>query len=420
MTSTRSNNFWLFLELLASRKRLIFSLVIIITLVSVVVSLVLPKWYTATALLLPPKTVSVPFSNLSDWSEALSLTAGLNLPVRATPSDIYYRMLKSRAVTSRVIETFNLAERYDADNYEETYLALMEHANISVSEEGLIQVAVEDKDPNMAADIANSFVDELENVSSEIVSDRIGKTREFLSDRLQQVKSELDSSRAELERFQLKHRAVDFDEQTRLAIERAAALKVNLAEVEFEARFSALTLGKDNVEMVKLNRKREIIQNQLRQLETENPDSSFFSLPVAAIPSLRGEYESLYSKVKVAEALYSVLLEQNEQAKVREYENLPSVSVLDPALPPSIRSRPQRTQIVGVSFGLSVILAIFIAAILEYFSRLRQTNPDDYDRLVYFTNTFFGWLPGVKRAGHSVKSSTSDQRKREYNVDIDS
>jgi uncharacterized protein involved in exopolysaccharide biosynthesis len=384
------------------------------------VSLVLPKWYTATALLLPPKTVSVPFSNLSDWSEALSLTAGLNLPVRATPSDIYYRMLKSRAVTSRVIETFDLAERYDADNYEETYLALMEYARISVSEEGLIQIAVEDKDPNVAADIANSFVEELENVSSGIVSDRISKTREFLSERLEQVKSELDSSRAQLEEFQMKHKAVDFDEQTRLAIERAAALKVNLAEVEFEARLSALTLGKDNVEMVKLNRKREIIQDQLRQLETENSDSSFFSLPVAAIPSLRGEYESLFSKVEVAEALYSVLLEQNEQAKVREYENLPSVSVLDPARPPTMRSWPQRSLIVGVSAGLSVIFAIFLAAVMEYFSRLRHTNPEDYEKLMHFVDAFFGWLPGVKFVDAPPQTTPPDQRKRQYNVDVDS
>lgn len=408
MNGANGNNFWALLEMLARRKQLIISVIVIVTLAAVVISLVLPKWYTASALLLPPKTVSMPVSALADWSEAMSLTGGLNLPVRATPSDIYVRMLKSRAVTSRVIDRFDLTNRYGTPNFEETYLAVMEHSDLRVSDEGLLVVAFEDKNPQVAADIANAYVEELEQVASQIVADRIDKTREFLSSRLDQVKEELDSSRKALETFQMTYKAVDFDEQTRLAIEQAAALKVKLAEVEFEARFSALNLGKDNVEMIKLDRRRQIIKNQLRQLETENADSSFFSLPVSSIPSLRGQYESLYSKVRVAEALYKVLLEQTEQAKVKEYENLPSVSVLDEARPPSLRSRPQRTIIVALSFGLSVILAIFLGAGAEYLARLRDTNPDDYHRLMMFVDAFFGWLPGVRKARKTSRGTSGN------------
>ncbi len=407
MNASGSNNFWAVLDLLANRRRLVLSVIIIVTLAAVVVALVLPKWYVASALLLPPKNVSVATTAFADWSEALSVTAGLNLPVRATPSDIYVRMLQSRSVTSRVIDRFDLMTRYGTGNFQETYLALLEHADIHVSDEGLLVIAVEDKDPQMAADITNGFVDELEKVADDIVADRVRKTRDFLSDRLEQVRTELDSSRQELENFQMLFKTVDFDEQTRLAVEQAISLKIKLAEVEFEARFSALTLGKDNVEMIKLNRRRNIIREQLRQLETENQDSSFFSLPVSSIPSLRGQYENLYSRVRVAEALYRVLLEQNEQAKVREYERLPSVSVLDPARPPSLRSRPRRTLIVALSFGLSLIFAVFLAAGSEYLARLRQSSPDDYDRLMKFIDSFFGWLPGVKRIHKSARSDTS-------------
>jgi hypothetical protein len=115
-----------------------------------------------------------------------------------------------------------------------------------------------------------------------------------------------------------------------------------------------------------------------------------------------------YSRVRVAEALYQVLLEQTEQAKVKEYENLPAVSVLDQARPPSLRSRPQRTIIVVLSFGLSIILAIFLGAGAEYLARLRQTNPDDYGRLMMFIDAFFGWLPGIKKAGKTARSASGD------------
>jgi tyrosine-protein kinase Etk/Wzc len=411
MMAVPSSNLWSFLELLARRKRLILSVIVLVTVLAVVVSLVLPRWYTATALLLPPKNISVPVNDVNNWSEALSLTSGLNLPMRATPSDVYVRMLKSRAVASRVIDSFDLIARYGTGTFEETYQALMDHADIRVSEEGLLTVAVEDWEPKVAADIANAFVAELEIVSASIVADRIGKTRRFLTGRLEQVKAEVDSSRAALQEFQMKYRAVDFDEQTRLAIEQAIALKVKLAEVEYETHLSALTLGRDNVEMIKLNRRQNIIKNQLRQLENENADSSFFSLPVSDIPSLKGQFEVLYSRVEVAEALYQVLLEQSEQAKVKEYENLPSISVLDAARQPTLHSRPRRGLIVGLAFGLSVIFAVILAAGVEYVSRLKHTSPEDYGRLMLFVDAFVGWLPGVRRPSEASRTDVTVRDK---------
>ncbi|UCD64509.1 MAG: hypothetical protein JSW34_03485 [Candidatus Zixiibacteriota bacterium] len=398
MTQPESHNLWLYLELLAKRRRLIFVIVALATLISVVVSFVLPKWYQASALLLPPKNLSAPIEGLDSWSEVVSVTSGLNLPVRATPSDVYARMLRSRTVTSRVMEQFDLIERYGESNFEEAYLELMEHADFTVSEEGLLVISAEDKDPQMAADMANAFVDELDRVNNEIVADRVNQTREFLRGRLEQVRAELDSSRRELETFQMTNKAVDFDQQTRLAIGQATALKVTLAETELQVRMSELTLGEDNSELIELQRKRAIVKGQLQQLESENVDSSFFSLPVAAIPTLKGQYEVLYSRVRVAEALYHVLLEQTERAKIKEFEKMPTISVLDRAKPPTMRSRPQRSLIVGVTFGLSVILAVFLAAVVEYFTRLKSASPDDYGRAVLFAEAFFSWLPGVKRS----------------------
>ncbi len=405
MTDTNSNNFWLFLELLAKRRRLIFTIIVLATVVSIIVSLVLPKWYSATALLLPPKNLSTPIGEMSDWSQIVSVTGGLELPVRATPSDVYIRMLKSRTITSRIMERFDLFERYETGNWEETYLALESHAVMHVSDEGLLVISVEDKDPQAAADIANAFVEELENVNAEIVAERINQTRDFLEGRLEQVKQEMDSSRKALENFQMKYRAVDFDEQTRLAIDQAAALKIMLAEIDLEISMKAFMLGKDNVELMGHQRKREMIKKQLSDLENSNPDSSFFSLPVSKIPSLRGQYEMLFSRVQVAEALYQVLLEQSEKAKIKEFEKMPTISVLDAAKPATLKSRPQRTIIVATTLSLSVFFAIFIAALLEYFAKLRESSPDDYGRLMMFVEAFFGWLPGVKK----TKRSSSHQ-----------
>ncbi len=395
--SPPTNNLWLFLELLARRRSLIFLIVIVATLASVIVSLVVPVWYRATTVLLPPKDISVPAAGLNNLSELFSATTGLNLPVQATQSDLLVRMMKSKTITTRIMDRFDLKERYGARNFEEAYLTLMELSSFRVSDEGLLEVSFEDRDPQVAADVTNAFVDELDRLNREISSERTKQTREFLENRFEQATAEVDSARAAFQAFQLEYKAVDFDQQTRVTMEQAIQLKVALTEVDLKLKVNEATLGRDNTELVDLRRRRDIIRRQLRQLEETNVDSSFFSMPVSAIPELKGQWQVFYSRVKVADALYQVLLEQLERVKIKQFQNMPTISVLDPADPPVIKSRPQRRIIVLGTFGLSLIFSILLAAVLEYFVRLKDSDPDDYQRAMLFINAFLGWLPGIKK-----------------------
>lgn len=397
MNETSSNNFWLFLELLAKKRNFIFGFVILCIVAAVIVSLILPKWYTADTIIMPPKTVDIPVGDLGRISEAVSVTSGLNLPVLVTPSDIYVQMLKSRSVTDRIIEEFDLADRYDAGNYDETYEALMKHSSFMVSNEGMLVISVEDKSPQTAADMANAFASGLENLNKDMVDKRIKQTLEFVVDRLEEVKIERDSARQALENFQLAYKTVDFDEQTRLAVEQAVHLRINLSEVDFKIQVNELNMSKDNANLIKLKNEKSIIEKQLAQLENSNADSSFFSLPVSMIPTLKGKYELLYSRVKVAEALYELLLQQREQFKMKELQNMPTITVLDQARVPELRSRPKRTYIVLGTFVLSLIAAILLAMISEYLKGMEKKNPSDYNRASAFLGAYFGWLPGGKK-----------------------
>ena len=396
MSEKQPNNFLLLLELMAKRSRFIIGFVATATLVSIIVSLVLPKWYKATAILLPPKQITVPVGGLGEFADAASVTSGLDLPIMVTPSDVYARMLKSRTISEAIMMKFNLYERYDTYNFDEAYEVLMNNADFRVTAEGLLSVSVEDKDPQMAADLTNAFVEELDLVNREIASQRAKHNRDFIEQRLVQVKLELDSARSNFESFQMINKSVDFDQQAKLVTERAVALKVKQAETDLELEMASLELGQDNSKIVELKRKKKFIAAQIEQLETENPDDSYFSVPISKIPTLRGQYEMLYSQVRVNETLYELLLEQREQAKIQVSENSPTISVLDPARPPSIRSQPQRTLIVLATFGFSLIIAILGSATADYFGRLRKNDPDQYRAVDMFLSSYFGWLPGIR------------------------
>ena len=396
MNDSQPGNFLVLLELMAKRSRFLISFVLICTLSAVVVSLILPKWYKATATLLPPKEMTVPIGGLGEFAKVVSVTSGLDLPVLVTPSDIYAKMLASRTISESIIRKFRLLSRYETDNLDETYEALMSNSDFRVTPEGLVTVAVQDKSPQMAADLANAFVAMLDSTNRDIAGQRAKYNKDFIVKRLAQVKRELDSSRTLFERFQIEYKAVDFEQQTKLVTNRAIDLKIRQAKVELDVEMAALEFGKGNPKLVELRSKSRIIAEQLDKLENENPDNSFFSVPISEIPTLRGKYEMLYSQVKVNEKLYEILLEQRERAKIQLSENSPTISVLDPARVPSIRSRPQRTLIVVASFGFSLIMAIFIAGTAEYFERLRKSSPEQYLIVQSFISSYFGWLPGVR------------------------
>ncbi|MDD3730762.1 MAG: Wzz/FepE/Etk N-terminal domain-containing protein [candidate division Zixibacteria bacterium] len=397
MNEIPSSNLWLFFEGLARRRGFIFLFVILVTLAAVVVSLLLPKWYEANALLLPPKDISMPVGSYSKLAEVVSITEGLNLPVMVTPTDVHARMLSSRTLVERVIEKFDLKNYYGTTNMIETHLVFMSHARIEVTPEGLLSVSFEDRDPQMAADITNALVAELNLLNQEIVTSRAKQSKTFIEQRLAEVAHELDSLREVFEQFQIDNKAIDFDQQTRLAIEQAVQLKVSLTNIEIDLQMSELMLGKDNPDLVEKRKRRDIIKSRLEQLETLNPDSSFFSLPIALIPRLKGEYQNLYRRVRVNESLYTILLEQLEQAKIHEREEAPTITVLDHARVPEVRSRPRRTLLVAGSFGFSVLAAVMLAFIFEYFRQLSEKKPGDYKRVAMFIAAYLGWLPGVRR-----------------------
>ncbi|HOZ08410.1 MAG TPA: hypothetical protein PKW75_09000, partial [candidate division Zixibacteria bacterium] len=286
---------------------------------------------------------------------------------------------------------------YKEDNFVETYDVLMDRARFRVTEEGLLEISVEDRNAARAAAIANAFVDVLDSINREIVTGRVRQNRTFVQERLAVAKVELDSARAQFREFQMRNRAIDFDEQTRLAIDQAARLKSDLASLDIDIAMKEQTLGADNTDLRELKRRRATVQDRLDQLERSNPDSSFFSLPVSAIPTLRGQYEVLYSRVRVAESIYRILLEQLEEVKYQEQEKQPVLSVLDRAVPPEIKSRPQRSIIVLAAFALAVLAAVLLAAAVDYVDRMRTASPENYRRVQMFAQAWFGWLPGLKR-----------------------
>jgi uncharacterized protein involved in exopolysaccharide biosynthesis len=396
MSDQTAGNLWHVLEVIARRRGLIIGLTLAATAVAVVISLLLPPWYSSTALLMPPPD-QPRVSGISGLADVGILAGGTRVPGMITQNDVYARMLRSRRISDRIIDIHRLDTLYKASNRTGLYEALAAHVSIRVIDEGMLSIAVEARQPEMAAAIARTYVDELTKLNSEILTPAVRQKREFIEARRAEFGQQLTEARGALERFQIDKRAVNFDQQTRLAIDQAVSLKVQEAALNLEIAMDRQQLGDDNPILHEKRQRLAVIQKELHKLEWGGPDSSFFSLPMAAVPALRGEYGALYARVTVAESLHGALLELLEEARIQEKEQGPVIAVLDWPEVPDMRSRPQRSLIVLGAFACALILAIALALLLEFVRRLESARPDDHRRLLVFAHAFLGWLPGVKR-----------------------
>jgi len=90
------------------------------------------------------------------------------------------------------------------------------------------------------------------------------------------------------------------------------------------------------------------------------------------LPELGLTLSKLLRDVKVQETIYTMLLSQYEQAKIDETKETAVVSVLDPAVPPSKKSKPSTVLNVLIAGVSSIFLGIFLAFFLNFWENFKR------------------------------------------------
>lgn len=148
------------------RKILIITLFIIFVTVALIYSLLAPKIYEAkTVILLPQQSGST--SALSALAQSLPISLGI--PLSSTPSANMVAILKSRSAAEYVFKKLKLDGYFKAKNYEDALEQLMKSIKVTTNDkENTITLTVEAKDPKLAADIANTYVEALSSINASL------------------------------------------------------------------------------------------------------------------------------------------------------------------------------------------------------------------------------------------------------------
>lgn len=336
------------------------------------VSLALPNIYAGITKILPPQQNQSASTMLLSQLGGLAGLPGASLGIK-NPNDLYVGILKSRSVADGLIQRFDLRKRYDRDNLHDTRRDLERRTSISHGRDGIITIQFEDRDPKLAAAVANGYVEELYKLTQTLAVTEAGQRRLFLEKQLKLTRDGLAEAEVALKRTQEATGLIKLDDQGRAIIEAVANLRAQIAAKEVQASAMRAFATASNPEYYRVQQEIAGLKHELSRLErTNEPGKGDIFVPTGKVPEAGLEYLRRLREVKYYETVFELLAKQFEIAKIDEARDASIVQVLDRAIEPEKKSRPYRSRIVIVTAVLAFLGCLLFALLRDFVERAKS------------------------------------------------
>jgi uncharacterized protein involved in exopolysaccharide biosynthesis len=369
---------------LAERKRTILWVTAVFAVIAVVVSLILPKRYTATVTLLPPQqntSMGAALASQLGNLGGMAALAGGSLGLK-NPNDMFVGMLKSRTVEDAMVQRFGLMKEYHTRYLSDACKAFEDHATVDGSgKDGMIHISVEDGNPQRAAELANGYVDQFRDLSQHLAISEASQRRLFFEQELETAKNNLANAEEALKQTEQSTGVIQPDSQERALIDSAAALRAQITAREVQIQGMQTYATGENSELIQAQQELASLRTQLAKLGgSEASTGDEFIVPKGRVPQAGMEYIRKLRDVKYYEAIFDILARQYEVAKLDEAKEGSLIQVVDPAIAPDWRSFPKRGLIVISATVAGFLLGVFLALLQAGFERLKD-DPEVNEKL---------------------------------------
>jgi capsule polysaccharide export protein KpsE/RkpR len=372
-------------------RRLLLRVTAISLLLSVILSFfVIPKRYTASTTIMPPDSGSAGSMLMSALSSkgGLGALGGLaaSLLHEHNSTALYITLLESGTIADHLIDRFDLRKVYYKRYYVDAAKHLAHETKITDDKKsGVITIKVEDTDPVRARDLTQAYLDELNRLVNRTSTSSARQERVFIEQRLKSVQNDLENAQIELSDFSSKNTTIDITAQTRAMVDVGARLEGEIVAERSGLESMRQVYTDDNVRVREAEARIGVLQRELNKLAGSSVPAAPASAtsqqaegelypPLRQLPRLAVRYADLYRRVKVEEAVFELLTQQYEMARLEEAKDVPVVRVIDPPGIPEKKSFPPRVI-------LSAVLAFLAFAATSAFLLLREhwANVDNAD-----------------------------------------
>ncbi len=311
--------------------KIIFAITAVGAIISVIASLVITPKFQSSVILYPATSESLAKSVMRD---DMGAKGALQFGEEEEVEQIL-QILNSDELKNKIIDKYNLDQHYEIEpdaKYPKTQLKKKYNDNISVERTKFMSVRIEvlDKDPEMAAKVANSISKYADTLMNEIKLKRANIAVTLLTEQYEQEQNTVNEIEDSLKK--IRNKGINNYESQ--------------AEVFNDAYAQALSEGRSSSKGVRK------IEEKLRILSEYG-----------------GAYETLTQQLEISISRTKYLQRKLEEMKLEANTDIPHVFIVDKAIPSEKKAYPVRWLIVVVSTFGAFVFSILILLILDTYKK---------------------------------------------------
>ena len=332
------------------------------TLLAIVYCIFATPVFTAKIIINPPKLTDagsgVLFQALNGLSGLAAGSGGGGLLLQKTDADVTIAILKTTALKDMIINQFNLQKRWEKKDIELTRRALDEKVKfIPDMKSGFVEIDVDDKDPKMAANVANYYNLALGQMISNISYGRSNTKYQFYQSQLTGAESAMNASENNLKVFAESNGFIA-GQQVQIVASLSAQLQAQLIVAQAQLQSMSMYASPDNPDYQQLESQIGSYKIQLDNMNVSGtPDP--IGIPATRAPALAKKYTNLMREYVLRQEVYKIIVKQYEVNRLDTLSDLAPVGiqVVDPAQAPLYKSNPKRLKIVLGAVVLGALLS---------------------------------------------------------------
>lgn len=382
-------------QVIIAKWKVVCAIVIVVSSVTAIVSLLLPKKYIATTIIMPINASnSVGLAALTGQLGGLSSLMGLS-GTGSSPLTQFMALLKTRTLAEQVIQSCNLlpvlfpkeSDRPLRVNEDAVKALLAQVRFREEKKEGIITISAEFRDPKLAADVANEYVKGLQGFISENSFTVSKRNRIFIGKQLEDNKRALLEAGKEFNEFYGGNKVSSVESYVDVPVLGGEGFKSVHPRVEFSPIKDSNLHERLKVGFEQLRSKRADLEATLRQpaggeaflldpttvlsdsaatvTNGKNDEKVVRNVPQQVYLQYLTLHRGLLAQIN------ALLIQQYEMAKISESKDELALQVIDTARIPERRSKPKRTSMVMTSFIISLLVSMFGVVLLDYIKQLR-------------------------------------------------
>lgn len=252
-----------------------------------------------------------------------------------------------------------------------TVISLQSGLSLSerVKASGIINVALQDIDPDRAAQVLNAVGVQYVQQNIERKAAEAQKTLAFLDVQLPQFKRQMEAAEETYNRYRNQKGTVAFSEEATLILGQAVDRQTRLLDAqqrrrELEARFTS---------------SHPMVQTLDAQIAALKADMAGIQTRIKGLPAIQQEAVRMERDVKVNTELYQSLLNSSLQLRLVKEGKVGNVRVLDEAVVPRAPIKPNRNVIMAAALALGLFLGVCAAFIRNAFIEQRIRDPHEVE-----------------------------------------